>query len=91
MARPTTSLLPPGGNGMIRRTGFRGIALRERNARERRLAAAREGLSCLVICLAMNTNASFRSIREEVSPEEWQTRVDLAACYRLVDRYGMTD
>jgi ribulose-5-phosphate 4-epimerase/fuculose-1-phosphate aldolase len=39
----------------------------------------------------MNTNASFRSIREEVSPEEWQTRVDLAACYRLVDRYGMTD
>jgi ribulose-5-phosphate 4-epimerase/fuculose-1-phosphate aldolase len=39
----------------------------------------------------MNTNASFRSIREEVSPEEWQTRVDLAACYRLVDHYGMTD
>ena len=39
----------------------------------------------------MNTNASFRSIRSEVSPEEWQTRVDLAACYRLVDRYGMTD
>jgi ribulose-5-phosphate 4-epimerase/fuculose-1-phosphate aldolase len=39
----------------------------------------------------MNANASFRSIREEVSPEEWQTRVDLAACYRLVDRYGMTD
>jgi ribulose-5-phosphate 4-epimerase/fuculose-1-phosphate aldolase len=39
----------------------------------------------------MNTNASFRSIRGEVSPEEWQTRVDLAACYRLVDRYGMTD
>jgi ribulose-5-phosphate 4-epimerase/fuculose-1-phosphate aldolase len=39
----------------------------------------------------MNTSASFRSIRGEVSPEEWQTRVDLAACYRLVDRYGMTD
>jgi ribulose-5-phosphate 4-epimerase/fuculose-1-phosphate aldolase len=39
----------------------------------------------------MNYKASFRSIREEVSPEEWQTRVDLAACYRLVDRYGMTD
>jgi ribulose-5-phosphate 4-epimerase/fuculose-1-phosphate aldolase len=39
----------------------------------------------------MNTNASFRSIRGEVSPEEWQARVDLAACYRLVDRYGMTD
>ena len=39
----------------------------------------------------MNTNASFRSIRGEVSAEEWQARVDLAACYRLVDRYGMTD
>jgi len=39
----------------------------------------------------MNTNASFRSIRGEVSAEEWRTRVDLAACYRLVDRHGMTD
>jgi ribulose-5-phosphate 4-epimerase/fuculose-1-phosphate aldolase len=39
----------------------------------------------------MNYKASFRSIREEVSREEWQTRVDLAACYRLVDRYGLTD
>lgn len=39
----------------------------------------------------MNDMASFRSIRGEVSPEEWQTRVDLAACYRLVERYGMTD
>lgn len=25
------------------------------------------------------------------SPEEWQTRVDLAACYRLLDLYRMTD
>ena len=24
-----------------------------------------------------------KSVREQVSPEEWQTRVDLAACYRL--------
>jgi ribulose-5-phosphate 4-epimerase/fuculose-1-phosphate aldolase len=39
----------------------------------------------------MNYKASFRSIRDEVSPEEWQVRVDLAACYRLVDRYGMSD
>src|SRR5581483_2546578 len=29
--------------------------------------------------------------RNEVSPAEWQTRLDLAACYRLVDRYDMTD
>jgi ribulose-5-phosphate 4-epimerase/fuculose-1-phosphate aldolase len=26
-----------------------------------------------------------------VSPEEWQARIDLAACCRLVDLYGMTD
>ncbi len=26
-----------------------------------------------------------------IDPVEWETRVDLAACYRLVDMYGMTD
>jgi len=26
-----------------------------------------------------------------VSPEEWQARVDLAACYRLMDCFEMTD
>jgi ribulose-5-phosphate 4-epimerase/fuculose-1-phosphate aldolase len=26
-----------------------------------------------------------------IDADEWQTRVDLAACYRLVDFYGMTD
>lgn len=31
------------------------------------------------------------SVRESVSPAEWQTRVKLAACYRLVERYGMSD
>jgi len=31
------------------------------------------------------------SVKDKVSPEEWQTRVDLAACYRLVDLYGMSD
>jgi len=30
-------------------------------------------------------------VRNRVSPEEWQARVDLAACCRLVDLYGMTD
>ena len=39
----------------------------------------------------MNYRTNFRSIRDEVSAEEWQVRVDLAACYRLVDYYGMTD
>ena len=38
-----------------------------------------------------NYSAEFPSIRAEVSPEEWQARVDLAACYRLVDLYGMSD
>src|SRR5512142_594554 len=32
-----------------------------------------------------------KSVREQVSPEEWQTRVDLAACYRLTAMYGMTE
>ena len=32
-----------------------------------------------------------RSMRERVSAQEWDTRVDLAACYRLVALYGMTD
>ena len=31
------------------------------------------------------------SVRGQVSDEEWQTRVDLAACYRLVDYYDMSD
>src|SRR5499425_3661468 len=39
----------------------------------------------------MNYAADFKSIQDEVLPQEWQTRLDLAACYRLVDSYGMTD
>ena len=39
----------------------------------------------------MNYTTDFKSIRDDVSAEEWQTRVDLAACYRLIDAYGMTD
>ena len=39
----------------------------------------------------MNYTTDFKSIRGQVSPQEWQTRVDLAACYRLIDKYGMTD
>jgi ribulose-5-phosphate 4-epimerase/fuculose-1-phosphate aldolase len=39
----------------------------------------------------MNDATSFKSVKDSVSPEEWQTRVDLAACYRLMDLYGMTD
>ena len=38
-----------------------------------------------------NYSAGFRTIRDAVSPEEWGARVELAACYRLIDVYGMTD
>src|SRR5258706_10992678 len=31
------------------------------------------------------------SLKQVVSAEEWQTRVDLAACYRLVALYGWSD
>jgi len=31
------------------------------------------------------------SMKERCTPAEWQARVDLAACYRLVDLYGMSD
>jgi len=39
----------------------------------------------------MNYSTDFKSVRGSVSAEEWQTRCDLAACYRLMDCYGMTD
>jgi ribulose-5-phosphate 4-epimerase/fuculose-1-phosphate aldolase len=31
------------------------------------------------------------SLQDRVSPEEWQARVDLAACYRLVADFGWSD
>ena len=31
------------------------------------------------------------SLEGKVSDAEWQTRIDLAACYRLVAHYGMSD
>lgn len=30
-------------------------------------------------------------MQSQVSPEEWQTRVDLAACYRIIAMYGWDD
>jgi len=39
----------------------------------------------------MKYDTNFKSVKDEVSPEEWQARVELAACYRLVDQYEMTD
>ena len=34
---------------------------------------------------------NITSLKDRVSPEEWQLRVDLAACYRLVALYGWSD
>ncbi|MEO8385823.1 MAG: class II aldolase/adducin family protein [Betaproteobacteria bacterium] len=41
----------------------------------------------------MNATASMSiaGLKNNVSSEEWQTRVDLAACYRLVAQYGWDD
>src|SRR5437868_12013901 len=39
----------------------------------------------------MTPSAKPSSIREQVSAEEWQARVDLAAAYRLVALYGWDD
>jgi len=33
----------------------------------------------------------IESMKDKCSPAEWQARVDLAACYRLIDLYGMSD
>jgi len=41
--------------------------------------------------MAVQSLKKGKSVRDQVSKEEWQKRVDLAACYRLVDLYGMTE
>lgn len=39
----------------------------------------------------MSTAQELGSVRDRVSDEEWQTRVDLAACYRLIAMHGWDD
>ncbi len=39
----------------------------------------------------MSAALEIKSVRDQVSPEEWQMRVDLAATYRLVAHYGWDD
>ncbi|MGC3719647.1 class II aldolase, partial [Pseudomonas aeruginosa] len=34
---------------------------------------------------------SSQNVKDQVSAAEWQTRVDLAACYRLVAMQGWDD
>lgn len=37
------------------------------------------------------SHVNIPSLRSMVSAEEWQARVDLAACYRLIAHFGMND
>jgi ribulose-5-phosphate 4-epimerase/fuculose-1-phosphate aldolase len=39
----------------------------------------------------MNYDTQFPSLKNTVSAQEWHARVQLAACYRLIDYYGMSD
>src|SRR5216683_6469543 len=39
----------------------------------------------------MNATAKASTIRDQISEAEWQTRIDLAAAYRLVALYGWDD
>ncbi|MBT8080665.1 MAG: class II aldolase/adducin family protein [Gammaproteobacteria bacterium] len=39
----------------------------------------------------MSTAEKNLSVREQVTDEEWQMRVDLAACYRIIAMYGWDD
>ena len=41
--------------------------------------------------MSLNTYNPRRTVRAQVSHAEWQKRVDLAACYRLIDCYGMSE
>jgi ribulose-5-phosphate 4-epimerase/fuculose-1-phosphate aldolase len=43
------------------------------------------------IIMSTSGHLSIASMRERCSEVEWQARIDLAACYRLVDLYGMSD
>jgi len=40
---------------------------------------------------ALQDHWQIPSMREHCSEAEWKARVDLAACYRLVEHYGMAD
>jgi ribulose-5-phosphate 4-epimerase/fuculose-1-phosphate aldolase len=70
---------------------------KQRGFRLRRIAAPALGaapgarLSWTIKGERMSFRTDFQSLRDQVSEAEWQTRLELAACYRLVDHYEMTD
>uniref|UniRef100_A0A653AXD6 Class II aldolase/adducin N-terminal domain-containing protein n=1 Tax=Ectopseudomonas oleovorans TaxID=301 RepID=A0A653AXD6_ECTOL len=39
----------------------------------------------------MNAPLKLPAVKNQVSEAEWRTRVDLAACYRLIALYGWDD
>lgn len=39
----------------------------------------------------INGRLQLASLKNKVTPEEWQARIDIAACYRLIAAYGMSD
>src|SRR3954467_14897183 len=41
--------------------------------------------------MAVQSLRKGKTVRQQVSKEEWGRRVDLAAAYRLVDLYGMSE
>lgn len=41
--------------------------------------------------MSVSQTLSVESVKDQVSAAEWQTRVDLAACYRLIAMYGWDD
>ena len=41
--------------------------------------------------MAVHSLVKGKPVRAQVSKEEWEKRVDLAAAYRLMDFYGMTE
>jgi ribulose-5-phosphate 4-epimerase/fuculose-1-phosphate aldolase len=41
--------------------------------------------------MSQDLRTGFPTVRGQVSETEWETRVALAACYRLTDWFGMTD
>lgn len=41
--------------------------------------------------MTFSETIALPSLKDKVSATEWQTRVDLAACYRLVEMAGMSD
>lgn len=41
--------------------------------------------------MSTGSGLKFSSMRSKVSEREWEARVNLAACFRLADHYGMSD